>query len=110
MAQAPKEARADDVGEKTAGTVAEIVAGAKDSGRETIDCVYFKRESYAIYRRGTPPQVVVAYSDTTAVADQQIAAISTLLTLRDRLVHLVNDLPLRSQESFRIQIADALRL
>jgi len=96
--------------EKTAETVAEIVAGAKDSGRENIDCVYFKRENYAIYRRGTPPQVVVAYSDTAAVADQQIAAISTLLPLRDRLVHVVNDLPPWSQESFRAQIADALRL
>jgi hypothetical protein len=54
--------------------------------------------------------VVVAYSDTTAVADQQIAAISPLLPLRDHLLHLMKDLPLKVQENYRAQIADALRL
>jgi hypothetical protein len=102
--------QADDAGERTARTVAEIVAGAKDGGGERIDCVYFKREAYAIYRRGTPPQIVVAYSDTPAVADQQIAAISPLLPSRDHLVHLMNNLPAKSQENYRAQIADALRL
>src|SRR5215470_2724581 len=96
--------------EKTAETVAEIVAGAKDSGREKIDCVYFKRENYAIYRRGVPPQVVVAYSDTPTVADQQVVAISPLLPTRDHLVHLMNELPQKTQENYRCQIADALRL
>src|SRR5262249_17998477 len=99
-------AGADDAGEKTARTVAEIVAGAKDGGGERIDCVYFKRENYAIYRRGTPPQIVVAYSDTPAVADQQIAAISLLLPARDHLVHLMNELPPKNQEKYRVQIAD----
>jgi len=94
----------------TAHTIAEIVAGVQDSGGERIDCVYFKRKDYAIYRRGTPPQVVVAYSDDDVVADQQIAAISTLLPLRDHLVYLIDNLPPMSQESYRAQMADALRL
>ncbi|HEX3162927.1 MAG TPA: hypothetical protein VHQ92_10145 [Pseudolabrys sp.] len=95
---------------KIAHTVADIVAGARDTGGEKIDCVYFKRANYAIYRRGTPPQVVMAYSDDNAIADQQIAAVSSLLPLRDRLIHLFADLPPSLQEHYRTQIADALRL
>jgi hypothetical protein len=101
---------ADHTSERMASTVAGIIAGAKDGGGELIDCVYFKRESYAIYRRGAPPQVVVAYSDNPAVADQQIAALSPLLPARDHLVHLMSDLPSKTQEKYRAQIADALRL
>lgn len=95
---------------KAAHTVADIVTGARDSGGEKIDCVYFKRANYAIYRRGAPPQVVMAYSDDDAVADQQIVAVSGLLPLRDRLIHLIADLPASMQEHYRTQIADALRL
>ena len=95
---------------KTAQTVAEFVAGARDSGGELIDAVYFKRRQYAIYRRGTPPQVVVAYSDEELVADQQVAAISGLLPLRERLLRLMEDLPVKMQEHYRAQMADALRL
>jgi hypothetical protein len=95
---------------KTAQTVAEITAGARDSGGELIDCVYFKRRQYAIYRRGVPPQVVVAYSDEDLVADQQIAAISELLPLRERLLRLMEDLPAKIQEHYLAQMADALRL
>jgi hypothetical protein len=95
---------------KTAQTVAEFVAGARDSGGELIDCVYFKRRQYAIYRRGAPPQVVVAYSDEELVADQQVAALSNLLPLRERLLRLMEDLPVKVQEHYRAQMADALRL
>jgi hypothetical protein len=93
-----------------AQTVADIVAGTHDGGGETIDAVYFKRRNYAIYRRGTPPQVVVAYSDDEATADQQVVAISVLLPLRDRLLHLLEDLPAKLQEHYRAAMADALRL
>jgi hypothetical protein len=86
---------------KVAHTVADIVARAKDSGGEKIEFVYFKRAEYAIYRRGAPPQVVVAYSDVTATADQQVAAISPLLPLRDHLVRLMEDLPPKAQEHYR---------
>jgi hypothetical protein len=95
---------------KVAHTVADIVARARDGGGEKIEFVYFKRADYAIYRRGTPPHVVVAYSDVAATADQQVAAISPLLPLRDRLVRLMEDLPPNAQEHYRTQIADALRL
>ncbi|MBV9239712.1 MAG: hypothetical protein JOZ94_28075 [Xanthobacteraceae bacterium] len=95
---------------KTAQTVADIVVGALDGGGEKIDCVYFKRRNYAIYRRGTPPQVVVAYSDDETIADQQVVAISGLLPLRDRLLHLIENLPARIQERYREGLADALRL
>jgi hypothetical protein len=71
---------------KVAHTVADIVARAKDNGGEKIEFVYFKRADYAIYRRGAPPHVVVAYSDIAVTADQQVAAISGLLPLRDHLV------------------------
>jgi hypothetical protein len=94
----------------TAHTIIQIVANAKDSGGEKIDCVYFKRIDYAIYRRGTPPQVVVAYSDDPKIADEQVAAIGPLLPKRDHLLHLIYDLPPKSQENYRAQIADALRL
>lgn len=95
---------------KTAQTVSDIVAGARDNGGERIDCVYFKRNHYAIYRRGTPPQVVVAYSDDDAIADQQVTAISGLLPQRERLLHLMGDLPSNMQEHYRAEMADALRL
>jgi hypothetical protein len=95
---------------KMANTVADIVAGARDNGGEQIDCVYFKRLDYAIYRRGTPPQVVVAYSDNPATADQQIMGISVLLPQRDHLLRLIDNLPPKAQEHYRAQIADALRL
>jgi len=107
---APGAAKADGADAKVAHTVAAIVAGARDSGGEKIDCVYFKRLDYAIYRRGTPPQIVVAYSDIAATADQQIVAISPLLPLRDHLIRLIDDLPPKAQEHYRAQIADALRL
>jgi hypothetical protein len=96
---------------QVAHAVADIVARAKDSGGERIELVYFKREkTYAIYRRGTPPQVVICYADAPDKADEQITAISGLLPLRDHLVRLIDDLPSRAQEHFRTQIADALRL
>jgi hypothetical protein len=95
---------------KMAQTVADIVVGALDGGGEKIDCVYFKRRNYAIYRRGTPPQVVVAYSDDETIADQQVVAISGLLPLRDRLLYLIENLPARIQERYRAGLADALRL
>jgi len=108
---APAPAHANDADGRAASTVAEIVPGAKDSGGETIESVYFKRgPHYAIYRRGIPPQVVVAYSDTSSEADQQIATISILLPLRGHLLHLMNDLPPKMQENYRAQVADALRL
>jgi hypothetical protein len=97
-------------GAKTAHTVADVVADAWDSGGERIDFVYFKRHDYAIYRRGTPPQVVVAHADDITVEDQQIAAISGLLQLRDHLGHLIDDLLPGSRENYRAQMADALRL
>src|SRR5215831_13926457 len=93
-----------------AQTVADIVVGARDSGGETIEAVYFKRRNYAIYRRGTPPQVVVAYSDDEAIADQQVVALSGLLPQRERLLHLLEDLPAKLQEHYRAEMADALRL
>jgi hypothetical protein len=96
--------------ETIAHTAAEIIAGAKDSGGEKVDCVYFKRTSYAIYRRGAPPQVVVAYAEDQSIADQQIAAIGPLLPMRDHLLNLIFDLPVKSQETCHAQIADALRL
>ena len=71
---------------KTVHVVADIVAGVNDNGGENIEFVYFERPNYAIYRRGVPPQIVVAYSDDPATADQQIAAISQLLPLRAHLV------------------------
>jgi hypothetical protein len=95
---------------KIANTVADVVANALDSGGEPIDCVYFKRLDYAIYRRGTPPQVVVAYSDNPATADQQIVGISVLLPQRDHLLRLIDKLPPKAEEHYRAQIADALRL
>jgi hypothetical protein len=53
----------------------------------------------------------VAYSDTKAVADQQIAMISGLLPLRDHLINLIKDLPHQSaKENYVAQIAEALRL
>jgi hypothetical protein len=92
-----------------AQNVAGVVAGAKDGRGETIDYVYFKRDHYAIYRCG--PHVLVAYSDTKSVADQQIAAISGLLPLRDHLINLISDMPQKSaKDNYRAQIADALRL
>lgn len=106
----PEPARAAIAGEKIALTVADIVGGARDSGGEKIDFVYFKRHDYAIYRRGAPPQIVVAYADDIGVADQQIAAISGLLPLRDHLLHLIDYLLPKSQENYRAQMADALRL
>src|SRR5262249_5714679 len=72
--EAAQEAAAADV--KIAHSVAEIIGGVNDGGGERIDFVYFKRPNYAIYRRGAPPQVVVAYSDDKATADQQIVSIS----------------------------------
>jgi hypothetical protein len=101
---------AQPAGLKMAQSVSEIVAGARDSGGETIDSVYFKRRQYAIYRRGTPAQVVVAYSDEDLVADQQIAQIGGLLALRERLLRLTGFLPSKMQEHYRVQLADALRL
>jgi hypothetical protein len=99
---------AQPAGLKMAQSVSEIVAGARDSGGETIDSVYFKRRQYAIYRRGT--QVVVAYSDEDLVADQQIAQISGLLALREQLLRLTEFLPSKMQEHYRVRLADALRL
>jgi hypothetical protein len=99
-----------DSNAKIANTVADVIANALDSGGERIDCVYFKRLDYAIYRRGTPPQVVVAYSDNPATADQEIVGISVLLPQRDHLLRLIDSLPPKAQEHYRAQIADALRL
>jgi len=107
-AEPAKEGPTEDV--KIANTVADIVAGADDGGGQPIAFVYFKRHDYAIYRRGAPPQVVIAYSDVAATADQQIVAISPLLPLRDHLIRLIEDLPAKAQEHYRTQIADALRL
>ena len=106
----PGPAQAAPAGVKTAQGVSEIVAGARDGGGEAIDYVYFKRRQYAIYRRGKPPQVVVAYADEELVADQQIAEISGLLPLRERLLRLMEDLPSKMQEHHRAQLADAIRL
>jgi len=52
-----------------------------------------------------PPQVVVAYADEELVADQQIAEISGLLPLRERLLRLMEDLPSKMQEHHRAQLA-----
>ena len=91
------------------GEGAEVVRGAKDFRGEDIDYVYFKRDEYAIYASGS--RVLVAYSDSREIADQQIAAISGLLPLRDHLVNLISDLSLKaSKDNFRDQIAEALRL
>ena len=117
---APRQADADAVrpaeparevpAPKVAQKIVDIVAGASDNGGESIEFVYFKRPNYAIYRRGAPPLVVVAYSDDAVTADQQVAAISPLLPLRDHLIRLIEDLPAKAQEHYRTQIADALRL
>ena len=44
------------------------------------------------------------------MADQQIAEISGLLPLRERLLRLMEDLPSKMQEHHRAQLADAIRL
>jgi hypothetical protein len=89
--------------------VAEVFSGGKDGRGEKIDFVYFKRESYAIYLSG--PNVVVAHSDVTADATQQIILIAPLIPLRERLTYLTKDLPQKgTRESYCSQIADALRL
>jgi hypothetical protein len=93
----------------TANSVAAIVANAKDGRGGQIDYVYFKREEYAIYRSGQ--HIVVAYADSRTRADEQIAAISALLPLRDHLINLIKDLPAQSaRDNYLAQIADALRL
>jgi hypothetical protein len=87
----------------------EFVIGAKDSTGRTIDFIYFKRHNYAIYR--SDPEILVAHSDTSTEADQQIAAICGLLPLRDHLINLIKDLPPKSDKHFYLaHIADALRL
>ncbi len=90
----------------------EIAVGRQDDTGKTIDRIYFRHKDYAIYRRDTtPPDVVVKYSDDAVKADQQVKAISApLLSRRDKVIHLLNDLPATSQESLRSQVADALRL
>ncbi len=97
-------------GDGIARTVAEIFKGRKDESGEVITFVYFKRNNYAIYRRGAPPEVVVMYSDTEAEQNKQIAAISSLLPLRDKLIHLIQDLRESAKDAYRTHIADALRL
>jgi hypothetical protein len=94
---------------RAASSVAEIVIGAKDKRGAPIDYVYFKRDNYAIYRSG--PHIPVAYSDTKADADEQIAALSGLLPHRDHLVNVIRDLPLENAKgNYQAQIADALFL
>ncbi len=96
-------------GQLVAVKVADISAGVKDGRGEIVDYVYFKRDDYAIYRCGD--QIIVAYSDNTTTANQQIADVSTLLPLRDHLINLIRDIPSNGiKNNCLCQIADALRL
>lgn len=90
---------------------AEFVNGAKisDTSGNSVDRVYSKRDSYAIYRSGD--EVLVVYSDDKATACKQIAAISGLLPLRDQLTNIIKELPQDNlKKPYRVKAAEALRL
>jgi hypothetical protein len=80
-----------------------------DISGNRVDSVYFKRNSYAIYR--SDEEILVVYSEDEEIASKQIAAISRLLPLRDQLINLIRDVPQDGlKKHYRAQIADALRL
>lgn len=96
---------------RVAAVVADFASGANitDTIGNSVDRVYFKRNSYAIYRSGE--QVLVVYSDNEDIASKQIAALSGLLPLRDQLTNFVKQFPRADlKQHYRAQIADALRL
>jgi hypothetical protein len=97
--------------QRVATVVADFASGANisDTSGNSVDRVYFKRDSYAIYRSGE--QVLVVYSENKDIASKQIAAISRLLPLRDQLTNVIRDLlQVNLKKHYRAQIADALRL
>jgi len=94
---------------RVATVVADFASGANiiDDSGNSVDRVYFKRDSYAIYR--SDEEVLVVYSDNEDIASKQIAAISGLLPLRDQLANIIREIrEANLRERYLAQIADAL--
>ena len=98
-------------GRRRATVVAEFGSDENmcDTSGNSIDRVYFKRDSYAIYRSGE--QVLVAHSDNKDDERKQVADISGLLLVRNQLTNIIRELrEANLKEHYLAQIADALRL
>ena len=96
---------------RVATVAADFINGANiwDTSGNSVDRVYFKRDSYAIYRSGE--DVLIVHSDNEDIATKQIAAISGLLPVRDQLTNVIRDLrEANLKKHYLAQIADALRL
>jgi hypothetical protein len=86
--------------------VCDVHKGREDCRGEQIEYVYFKRESYAIYKSGG--KILIQYSDGRDEALKQIAALAELIPVRDRLQYLTSGTSV--PDCYQWQIAEALRL
>ncbi|QRM55848.1 hypothetical protein [Sinorhizobium sp. BG8] len=94
--------------EETFG-VKDIIVGALDERGAKIDDVYFKRRKYAIYE--SEGRILIQYADDSEVADEQIATLSGILPLRDRLDYLSKHFSSgKFSECYKVKTAEALRL
>src|SRR4029077_9867392 len=96
---------------RVATVAADFTNGANicDTSGNSVDRVYFKSGSYAIYRSGE--DVLIVHSDNEDIASKQIAAISGLLPVRDQLTNVIRELgEANLKKHYLAQIADALRL